>query len=202
MPYGIGSGMRKGDQRGVFFCAAIGERTYLRFVPSTNEWKRDEAGPIVREIGTCLRLVECVPETARHLPKEVEDATFDLWEDARQNIYDAWMTETDPANLQPKVPRLNHRVAEFIRANRPLDSEGHETNLALDILEAPWPTRETTLLREHFNSDYPSNAEKARHLVGWIRDTGLEPFAQPPLLPPIEMDDIRLVCWMAIDLAA
>jgi hypothetical protein len=202
MPYGIGSGMRKGNQRGVFFCAAIGDRTYLRFIPSTHEWKRDEAGPIVREIGTCLRLIECSPETPRHLPAEVEDAVFDLWEDARQNIYDAWMTETDPVNLQPKVPRLNHRVAEFVRAKRPLDSEGHEVNLALDILEAPWPTRETTLLREQFNADYPSDAEKARHLIAWIRETGLEPFAQPPLLPPIEMDDIRLVCWMAIDLAA
>jgi hypothetical protein len=69
----------------------------------------------------------------------------------------------------------------------------------LDILEAPWPTRETTLLREQFNADYPSDAEKARHLIAWIRETGLEPFAQPPLLPPIEMDDIRLVCWMAIE---
>jgi hypothetical protein len=202
MPYGIGSGMRKGDQRGVFFCAAIGERTYLRFVPSTNEWKRDETGTIVREIGTCLRLIECNPETPRHLPAEVEDAAFDLWEEARRNIYDAWMTETDPANLQPKVPRLNHRVAEFIHANRPLDGEGNDINLALDILEAPWPTRETTLLREQFNAAYPSDAEKTRHLVAWIKDTGLEPFAQPPLLPPIEMDDIRWVCWMAIDLAA
>ncbi len=30
MPFGIGSGMVKGDRRGVFFCASIGERSYLR----------------------------------------------------------------------------------------------------------------------------------------------------------------------------
>lgn len=202
MPYGIGSGMVKGNKRGAFFCASIGDRTYLRFVPATQEWARDGDAAIVRELGTCLRLIECEPETPRHLPGEVEDAAFDLWEAARQHIYDSWMAETDPANLQPKVPRLNHRVAEFLRANRPIDMEGDETNQALDILETPWPTREATLLREQFNADYPNNAEKARHLIAWIRDTGLEPFDQPPLLPPIEMDDIRLVCWMAIEPSA
>lgn len=202
MPYGIGSGMVKGDRRGVFFCASIGDRTYLRFVPATGEWARDGDMPITREIGTCLRLIECAPETPRHLPAVVEDAVFDLWEDARQNIYEAWMTETDPANLQPKVRPLNHRVAEFIRANRSADLDAREINEALDILEAPWPRREEALLRDEFNRDHGSNADKVRSLVEFIRDTGLEPFAQPPLLPPIEMDDIRLVCWMAIEQAA
>ena len=202
MPYGIGSGMRKGERRGVFFCASIGDRTYLRFVPSTAEWTRDEVGPMVREIGTCLRLIECVPETPRHLPEGVDDAVFDLWEAARQSIYDSWMTETDPANLQPKVRPLNHRVAEFIRANRPIDLDAREINEALDILEAPWPRREEALLRDLFNADYANNVEKAVRLVEFIRGTGLEPFDQPPLLPPIEMDDVRLVCWMVIDTAA
>jgi hypothetical protein len=199
MPYGIGSGMMRGDRRGVFFCASIGERIYLRFVPATGEWIRDGDASIIRELGTCLRLIECTPETARHLPQAVEDAVFDLWEDARQNIYEAWMTETDPANLQPKVRPLNHRVAEFIRANRSADLDARESNESLDILEAPWPRREEALLRDEFNRDYASNAEKVRSLVEFIRGTGLEPFAQPPLLPPIEMDDIRLVCWMAIE---
>ena len=199
MPYGIGSGMVKGSRRGAFFCASIGERTYLRFVPATIDWVRDEGASIIREIGTCLRLVECVPETARHLHPQIEDAVFDLWEEARKHIYESWMTETDPANLQPKVRPLNNRVAEFIRANRPLDMDAHEINEALDVLEAPWPRREEALLRDLFNADHSSNAEKAARSVEFIRETGLEPFAQPPLLPPIEMDDIRLVCWMGID---
>jgi hypothetical protein len=202
MPYGIGSGMAKGSKRGIFFCASIGERTYLRFVPATGEWSADENAPIIREIGTCLRLIECEPETRRHVPQQVEDAVFEVWDVARQHIHASWMTETDPANLQPKVPRINHRVAEFIRANRPHDIEGDEINLALDILEAPWPTREATLLREQFNADQPSDLAKSEVLVEFILETGLEPFEQPPLLPPIELDDVRLVCWMAIDAAA
>lgn len=173
-------------------------------MPATAEWQREQSdAPIIREIGTCLRLIECAPETPRHLPAGVEDAVFDLWEAVRENIYESWMAETDPVNLQPKVRPLNHRVAEFIRTNRPLDSDAHEVNDALDILEAPWPRREETLLlRDLFNDDHPNNAEKARRLVEFILGSGLEPFAQPPLLPPIEMEDIRLVCWMAIDAAA
>ena len=104
------------------------------------------------------------------------------------------MQETDPANLQPKVRPLNQRVAEYIRANRPLDDEGNHVNEALDILEAPWPRREDALLREWYAEAAPNPLEKVRRLVSSIRESGLEPFSQPPLLPPIELDDIRLVC--------
>lgn len=198
MPYGVGSGMRKGERQGVFFCASVGERTYLRFVPTTDAWTRDADGLLIREIGTCLRLIECGPDTPRDVAPELEDAVFDLWEDARASIYDSWMEETDPANLQPKVRALNQRVAEFIRAHRPLDDEGHHINEALDILEAPWPRGEEALLRDWFADEALSASDKARQLVSAIRETGLEPFSQPALLPPIELDDIRLVCWLGI----
>jgi hypothetical protein len=108
------------------------------------------------------------------------------------------MRETDPANLQPKVRPLNLRVAEFIRAHRPLDDDGLQVNEALDILEAPWPRREEILLREWFNDSSSDGVEKVRTLVKRIRETGLEPFNQPPLLPPIEREDIELVCWLGI----
>lgn len=41
-------------------------------------------------------------------------------------------------------------------------------------------------------------AEKAAALVERILDNGLEPFRQPPLLPPISEDDIDLICWMVL----
>ena len=108
------------------------------------------------------------------------------------------MAETDPATLQPKVRPLNLRVAEFLRAHRPADDDGRQLNEALDILEAPWPRREEMQLREWFAAQYFDNSDMARQLVTLIRETGLEPFIQPPVLPPIETDDIRLVCWLGI----
>jgi hypothetical protein len=96
------------------------------------------------------------------------------------------------------VRPLNQRAAEFIRANRPPDDDGRHVNSALDVLEAPWPRREEILLRDWFHDDAVSGVDKARMLVARILETGLEPFNQPQLLPPIELTDIRLVCWMGL----
>jgi hypothetical protein len=197
MPYGAGAGMVRGDRRGVFFCAVVGQRTYLRFVPVALDWSATEE-PLVSEIGTCLRLIECEESTPRHVPSTLEITIFDLWEIARKSVHEAWTRETDPANLQPRVRPLNQRVAEFIRANRPADDDSGEINNALDIIEAPWPRREEVMLRDWFTATDREGVEKARYLVARIRETGLAPFAQPHLLPPIEIEDIDLVCWMAI----
>jgi hypothetical protein len=149
MPWGIGSGMITGAKQGIFFCASVGERTYLRFVPTDSKWHPfDDETAIVREIGTCLRLIECEEATPRHVPNMLNEAVFDVWAVVQRDIWNAWMRETDPANLQPKVRPLNQRVAEFIRANRPPDDDGNLVNKALDILEAPWPRREEILLRD------------------------------------------------------
>jgi hypothetical protein len=203
MPWGIGSGMAKGKHWGVFFCTAVGDRTYLRFLETDSDWQFDRGNtPIVHEIGTCLRLIGCEETTPRLVPRNLEDAVFDLWEIARDDIWASWMTETDPANLQPNIRPLNQRVAEFIRANRPPDDEAREVTNALDILESPWPRREEIMLREWFAEPSRVGVEKSRFLITKIRGTGLEPFVQPKLLPPIELEDIRLVCWMGLSPSA
>jgi hypothetical protein len=199
MPWGIGSGMAKGSATGVFFCGSVGDRTYLRFVPTDDAWAwNGQTDSIKSEVGTCLRLIECDQTTPRVVPAALEEAAFDLWVVARDDIWQAWMFERDPANLQPKVRPLNQRVAEFVRGNRPAEDSSEDVNRALDILEAPWPRREEILLREWFADDSLSGIEKARRIVARVLDTGLEPFNQPKLLPPIEKDDIRLVCWLGI----
>jgi len=198
MPYGAGSGMIKGQRQGVFFCATVGQRTYLRFVPADVAWNAAADAAVIGELGACLRLIECDEDTPRRLPAPLDDAVFDLWNIARADIHAAWMRETDPANLQPKVRPLNQRVAEFIRGHRPAEDDGRRINSALYILEAPWPRREEIMLREEFNDASHAGVEKSRKLVAWILETGLEPFIQPPLLPPIEPDDIQLVCWMGL----
>jgi hypothetical protein len=199
IPKGAGSGMAKGSIQGVFFCAAVGDRTYLRIVQTNPKWQANgEDDPLVREIGTCLRMIECEEVTPRQVPALLDDAVYDLWEAARDDIWNAWMRETDPANLQPKVRPLNQRVAEFIRAHRPPEDDGLHVNEALDILEAPWPRREEILLREWFNDASSDGVEKVRALVKRIRETGLEPFNQPKLLPPIAPEDIELVCWLGL----
>ena len=66
LPWKIGSGMVKGKYSGYFFCAKIGDQTFLRFVPE-NAKKPDD---IIEEIGTCLRIIECTEKTEYHLPEK------------------------------------------------------------------------------------------------------------------------------------
>lgn len=126
------------------------------------------------------------------------DRIHELWQAAQEDIWQSWMIETDPANLQPAVRPLNRRVAQLIRDNLPPDFDADRVRRALDIAESPWPRREELMLREWFNREYGSPVDGARHLIEQILRTGIEPFKEPPTLPPITSDEIELVCWMAI----
>lgn len=202
LPWKTGSGMVKGSRQGVFFCAVVGretdlERTYLRFVPSADDWT-PTSSDIEREVGTCLRLIECTEDTPSWFPDFLNDRVFDFWDIAQQDILTDWMHETDPANIQPKVRPLNHRVANFIR-NNPCTGKGQDdVDSALNILESPWPRREEQLLRGWFEDEGANKPALAAELVERILNTGLEPAHTPPPLPPIEPNDIELLCWLAI----
>jgi Helicase conserved C-terminal domain len=204
MPSKAGSGMAKGTDRGVLFCAAVGDRTFLRFIPADNAWQpRDNNAAIISELGSCLRIIECEPETPRFVPKELEeDRIFDLWSAVQSHIWRSWMIETDPANLQPKLRPLNRRVADFIRANSPPGMDIARITQALDVLESPWPRREEIMLREWYDDETRTKIAKAAYLIDNILETGLEPFREPPTLAPIRLDEIELVCWMALSPSA
>ena len=205
LPWKVGSGMRKGGQRGVLFCAVVGDksdfhRTYLRFVPADEAWKPTAAteGAVV-ELGTCLRLLECEENTPTWFPEELRQGVYDFWAVAQMDIWRDWMRETDPANLQPRLRPLNHRVAEFIRKHRPFGASDDRVTKALEIVESPWTLREESMLREWFESDEDEPAARASRLIEKILNTGLVPATPPSVLPPIEIDEVELVCWMGIE---
>ena len=205
LPWKIGSGMIKGSRPGIFFCAVVGsettlERTYLRFIPADDNWDPvTDVSLIEHELGTCLRLIECDEHSELWYPEMLSGRVYDFWEVARNDIWRSWMHETDPANLQPQVRPLNHRVAEFIRNHTLFDTASDRVRRALDILESPWPRREEIMLRGWFNSEEYQGAELAKHLIDMIIDTGIESTATPPPLPPINEEDVELFCWIAIE---
>ena len=200
LPWKIGSGMVKGVRRGIFFCAVVGERTYLRFVSADEKWGISaEEDAILREVGTCLRLIECEADKATWCPNHLQNRVYDFWEAAQNDIWSAWMRETDPANIQPRIRPLNLRVAEFIRANPPINMAEDRMTRALDILESPWPRREEIMLRGWFESEEHEGSAMSQYIAENILETGLEPVEPPPPLPPITPKDIELLCWMGIE---
>ena len=205
VPWKVGSGMRKGNRRGVLFCAVVGDksdlqRTYLRFVPADDAWKPVSATEgVLAELGTCLRLLECDEGTPTWFPEKLRQAAYDFWTVAQADIWRDWMRETDPANLQPRLRPLNHRVAEFIRNHRPFGASDDRVTKALEIVESPWTLREESMLREWFESDDDEPSARVSRLIENILKTGLVPAKPPSVLPPIEIDEVKLVCWMGIE---
>lgn len=193
LPWRMGSGMRKGAREGHVFCATVGDRIYLRFVP------REPEGEIVGELGTCLRLLECSEDTPRVLGAEMARAAYGAWERARKSILEAWTFETDPANLQPRIRKVNRDVAAFLRAHPAPEVDQGRLHRALDAVESPWPRREENLLRVAWERGYGSNVEKARSLIAAIEGIGAEPFHAPEPLPPITVEEICLIAWLALE---
>jgi hypothetical protein len=200
LPWKAGSGLAKGRRRGHFFCARVGEpggsrsRVYLRFVPFG-----EPAEPIVREEGTCLRMIECQEGTPRVVPEDLQQGAFAAWELARHDVFEAWSRETDPANLQPPVPKLSREVARFLREHPPRGVEQARLQRCLDAVEAPCSQRDMNQLRAVFEAEYPGRDARARALVEEVERLGLEPFQAPDPLPPIRSEEIQLVCWLAIE---
>ena len=62
--------------------------------------------------------------------------------------------------------------------------------------------REENKLREVWKEEHPSNQAKARVLIEAVQATGIEPFEQPERYPKIDRDEVRLVCWLAIQAEA
>lgn len=193
LPWRIGSGMAKGKVAGHFFCAQVEDRVYLRFVPLA------PGAEVVSEAGTCLRLIECTERTPRVLSGPMMTRAYDAWQAARDHVFESWMYETDPANLQPKVRKLNREVAEFLRGESLSGIDQERLERCLDAVEAPWSMREENQLREVWTAAFPSDAEKAVALIAEIERIGAEPFHAPEPLPPIEKGDVHLVCWLAIE---
>jgi hypothetical protein len=135
----------------------------------------------------------------RKMPAALVDGVFEFWDLALADILTEWDDLSDPANLQPPVRLLNRQVAAFIRAHPPHDVDTARLARALDVLEAPWPRREESQLREMFRDRSGPAIARSLRLVEWIHSTGLERFEPPAPLPPVAETDVRLVCWMAVE---
>lgn len=191
LPWGVGSGITHGSREGHVFCARIFERVFLRFVPKNTE---DE---IERDSLTCMALASCDDSTERVLPEAAADQAFDAWDRARRDIYEEWMHSTDPANLQPDVRPLFKAAAEHVRMNQG-DLSLEEANRLADTLEAPWGLRIERQLRQVFTPEKAKGAESTHLIAEVIRELGLQPWKAPEPLPPIDLDEVDLVVWMAL----
>ena len=198
LPWKAGSGFVRGQQTGHFFCAKIGDQTYLRFVPQGAEATEE----VVEELGTCLRLIECDDSADRHLPDDAQTAAFGAWTLAQENIWAKWQHYTDPKNLQPKVRKLNREVDAYLAEHPPAEVGQDALDRISEVLLSPWPMREENRLREVWKEEHAAAQDKAKALFDAVEATGIEPYEVPPRFPSIDRDEVRLVCWLYIEARA
>ena len=190
LPWGSGSGFVGGAERGHFFCARIGDRVFMRFVP----W---DAKPIVKDTLGCLRLINCREDTGRFLPEQLRQEAFSSWQRARRHIFDEWNFATDPANLQPRVSPTLRAAADHLRKYPPANIVQGDLDKLIEAIEAPWGPRIVRQIRQAM--DIVDGVRASLEIVETVRQLGLEPFQAPAPLPPIVEEDIRLICWLAVE---
>ncbi len=72
-----------------------------------------------------------------------------------------------------------------------------ELDRLTESIEAPWGIRIEKQIREAMRSAEGVQASKA--VAETVQRLGLEPFKAPEPLPPIEEQDIQLICWLAVE---
>lgn len=193
LPWAAGSGLLKGERTGHVFCARVGEHMHLRFVPL------DKEEPMVSDTLTCLKLASCDRDAERHLPEALRTQVYAAWERAREDIYKAWEYQTDPKNIEPRVRPLFKRVAEHLREHPPKALTQEQLEEVIESIEAPWGIRYERELRSILEDTELTVLDKSDQLSRKIKELGMRPFRAPEPLPKIEEDQIKLVCWLAIE---
>lgn len=75
--------------------------------------------------------------------------------------------------------------------------EQREIDLVVDSLEAPYANRIQKMVRDTMRL-LEDPAERAKAVVDVVAELGLEPSPAPEPLLVIELEDVHLVCWLAI----
>lgn len=193
LPGAAGSGLSRGKERGHFFCAKVDDRVFLRFAP----W--GEGTTIVRDSLACLRRITSEEGTERVLPEDLGRGAYDAWERARRDIFDEWQKATDPLNLQPDIRPLFKAAANHVRNYIPPDMTRQEADRIVEALEAPWGLRVERALRAVFTPESAAGEAVTRKIAEQVKVLGLQPWKAPEPLPPIDLEDVVLVVWMAVE---
>ena len=111
------------------------------------------------------------------------------------------VAKTDPANLQPKVRKLNRELADYLSDTLVDGIEEAKLERTIDTLLSPWPRRQEWKLREVWTAEHESERAKVQALIECVQDTGIEPVDHPERYQNIDKDEVRLVCWLRIEAA-
>lgn len=206
LPYGSGSGFApdNGGAKAYVFCVKVKNHPEPRFatVPVDAEWRAfldDDGTPIVNR-QTLIALSAADPGTDARIRQLGEKATknvYDAWASAQQRIHADWQALGDPKAFRPEVPAAFRRaflLAQENPAGMPIDKL---QDLAGRLNTIP-PKRVTDTVSHTLANPELSAAQKQNQILEILELAGVQPKSNAKAFPPADLDDIHLVCWMAI----
>jgi hypothetical protein len=171
----------------------VDDRVVLRFVPLAVDAR------IERDALTCLRKITCDRDTPRVLPDDLRAGVYTAWEQARADIVVEWNKAADPANTTPNVRPLFKLAAEHVRTFTPAVMTLEQRNNLVESLEAPRGQRDERALRHIFRPEQHDGEHTSTEIAKLVKERGWQPFVPPAPLPPIQVDDVQVVVWMAVE---
>ena len=168
----------------------VDDRIFLRFVPA-------DGGEVVRNTLSCLRTVTC---------KEIPPGTCRRNWPTRPTRHGAKREGISSRSgcSRPTPQTSNQGFAPFPQSGRtPSEIPARRCSadgpdLLVESIE-PRGAYGTSGLKDVFDPEADEPHAASAKLVDKVRELGLQPFVQPNPLPPIELDDVTLICWMAVD---
>ncbi|MGV3713505.1 SNF2-related protein [Pseudolysinimonas sp.] len=204
LPHGVGSGFETPAVEGnVFvFCMRMGdsERVWFRNVYADADWAptSDEAGRWNVEDDTLRSLISAdpgSPDRERSLPDEAFRAAYDAWAIARDHAHDEWMTGTDPNAMAAAVPAAFRDASRIVMEHG--GSLGEAQFEVVKRLNAVPSAKARRAMRGAVR-DGTTPADQIAAIVGVLDEFGIQPAAKVEPLPSIDIDEIRLIAWMAV----
>lgn len=204
LPYGIGSGFVNPavSGRSFVFCIKMGDTGHIWFrnVNADDAWQpvADEDGRVVVD-DTLISLVTADPggpDRPRSLPDGVFRAAYEAWALAQEDAHDEWMRSTDPNALAAEIPTSFRDARETI-----LNNGGHLGAAQLQTIMR-LNTVPTAKARKAMRAALrtPGKPEAVVDAILQVLDGfGIQPAEKIEPLPPIALDDVRLIAWIAVE---
>lgn len=87
-------------------------------------------------------------------------------------------------------------AADHLRKYPPPGLTQEQIDRLVECIEAPWGARIERQIRDC--TDGAKGVEASVAIAAKVKELGLEPFKPAAPLPPIEEDEVRLVCWLTV----
>ena len=210
LPWGSGSGFVKGGTPGWAFCVQVADfpEKFFRFVevdPASFEplMFKEESGEqkykIIQNPLTSLRRAQPLPIDAPHeIPDDFEKKLVNAWELAKSDVFEKWISLTDPVNLMPNIAPAMEKTMQFVFTNPDNFLQDNEVDEITGILQQDVSRKISNGFNAVLRETETTDVEKIIKIQNLISHFGLQ---KPPEIEPYQMiteEDIHLINWIAV----